>query len=131
MDYSDNMSPEVSGGLLAILAGSMVIWLILLLIVIISLWKIFEKAGEPGWAALIPIYNVIILLKIVGRPIWWLVLLLIPFVNIIFGIILYLDLAKAFNKGTGFAIGLILLGIIFLPILAFDSSEYVGTKTQL
>lgn len=68
MDYSDNMSPEVSGGLLAILAGSMVIWLILLLIVIISLWKIFEKAGEPGWAALIPIYNVIILLKIVGRP---------------------------------------------------------------
>ncbi|MBS4000103.1 MAG: hypothetical protein KGZ71_06445 [Desulfobulbaceae bacterium] len=130
MDYSDNMSPEVSGGLMAILAGSMVIWVILLLIVIVSFWKIFEKAGEPGWAALIPIYNIIIMLKIVGRPIWWIVLLLIPFVNIIFGIILYLDLAKSFNKGTGFAVGLILLSIIFLPILAFDSSEYVGTKTQ-
>jgi hypothetical protein len=130
MDYSDNMSPEVSGGLLALLAGSMVIWLVFLLIVVVSLWKIFEKAGEPGWAALIPIYNVIIMLKIVGRPIWWIVLLLIPFVNIIFGIILYLDLAKAYNKSTGFAVGLILLGFIFLPILAFDSSEYVGTKTQ-
>ncbi len=130
MDYSDNMSPEVGGGLLALGAGFMIFGLIILLICIISLWKIFEKAGEPGWAALIPIYNIIILLKIVGRPIWWIVLLLIPFVNIIFGIILYLDLAKAYNKSTGFAVGLILLGVIFLPILAFDSSEYVGTKTQ-
>lgn len=131
MDYSDNMAIANDGGLFALGAGFMIFWLIIMLIYIVSLWKIFEKAGEPGWAALIPIYNIIILIKIVGRPIWWLVLLLIPFVNFIFAIILYLDLAKAFNKSSGFAIGLILLSFIFLPILAFDSSEYVGTKTQI
>jgi hypothetical protein len=131
MDYSDGFGPEVGGGLFALGAGMTIIWLAIVLVLIISNWKIFEKAGEPGWAAIIPIYNIIILLKIVGRPIWWIVLLLIPFLNIIFLIIVVLDLAKAFNKGSGFAIGLLLLGIIFFPILAFGDAQYVGTKTQI
>ncbi len=131
MDYSDSFSPEVGGDLFALSTGITIFWFVVFLVLIISYWKIFEKAGEPGWAAIIPIYNVIILLKIVGRPIWWIVLLLIPFLNIIFLIIVVLDLAKAFNKGSGFAIGLLLLGIVFSPILAFGDAQYIGTKTQI
>jgi hypothetical protein len=95
---------------------------------VVTMWKIFSKAGEPGWAAVIPIYNYLVLLKIVGRPWWWLLLFLIPIVNIVLAIIVVVDLAKAFGKGGGFAVGLIFLGIIFFPILAFGSSQYVGQK---
>jgi len=89
-------------------------------------WRIFTKAGEPGWAGIIPIYNLLVLLKIVGRPWWWIFLLVIPFVNLITLIIVYVDLAKSFGKGGGFAVGLILLSVIFFPILAWGSSTYVG-----
>ncbi|MBN2357705.1 signal peptidase I [candidate division KSB1 bacterium] len=102
------------------------IYLILLVFYIWVGWKIFVKAGKPGWAVIIPFYNIYVLLEIVGRPGWWLILFLIPFVNIIIGIIIYVDLAKAFGKGTGFALGLIFLGFIFFPILAFGSAKYVG-----
>ena len=92
----------------------------------VSMWKIFVKAGQPGWAAIIPIYNAYILTKIVGRPWWWLLLMLIPFVNIVIAIILAIDLAKSFGKGGGFAVGLILLGFVFYPILAFGDARYQG-----
>ena len=94
------------------------------LLVIISLWKIFAKAGQPGWAAIIPIYNYIVWCKIVGRPGWWVLLLLLCFP--IFFIILCIDLAKSFGQGVGFALGLIFLSIIFFPILAFGSATYQG-----
>ena len=94
--------------------------------IIASLWKVFTKAGEPGWAAIIPIYNTIVMLKIVGRPLWWLVLMLIPLVSLVIGIIVCIDLAKSFGKGAGFGIGIILLGFIFVPILAFGDARYVG-----
>ncbi|MEK7704060.1 MAG: DUF5684 domain-containing protein [Myxococcota bacterium] len=87
-------------------------------------WKLFVKAGKPGWAVLVPIYNMIVLLQIVGRPIWWIVLMLIPLVNFVILIILNFDIAKAFGKGGGFAIGLLLLGFIFFPILALGSAVY-------
>ena len=91
------------------------------------LWGIFRKAGRSGWNAFIPIYNLIVLLEIVGRPWWWIFLLLIPVVNIVILAVLMVDLAKSFGQGIGFAIGLILLPIIFLPILAFGKREkYVG-----
>lgn len=89
-------------------------------------WKLFTKAGQPGWAAIVPIYNIIIMLKIVGRPTWWIVLFVIPFVSLIPAVLLPLDLAKSFGKSTGFGVGLILLGFIFMPILAFGSAKYVG-----
>ncbi len=100
------------------------IYFVLLVLIIISWWKVFTKAGKPGWASIIPIYNIIVLLDIVKRPVWWLILLLIPIVNIVIGIIVIFDLAKAFGKGTGFALGLLFLGIIFLPILAFGDAQY-------
>src|SRR6266850_7193459 len=93
-------------------------------LIVASMWKIFSKAGQRGWAAIIPIYNFIVWCKIVGRPAWWVLLLLICFP--IFYIILCIDLAKSFGKGVGFAIGLILLSIIFFPILGFGSATYQG-----
>jgi uncharacterized membrane protein YhaH (DUF805 family) len=103
-----------------------IIGLLVGLVMIIAMWKVFTKAGQPGWACLIPFYNIYVLCKIVGRPGWWLLLMLIPFVNFIVGIILCLDLAKSFGKGVGFGIGLIFLGFIFMCILAFGSAQYQG-----
>jgi cellulose synthase/poly-beta-1,6-N-acetylglucosamine synthase-like glycosyltransferase len=89
-------------------------------------WRIFEKAGKPGWAAIIPIYNVIVMLEIVGRPWWWLILLLIPVVNIVVGFLLALDMSRSFGHDLAFALGLFFLGLIFYPILAFGSDTYSG-----
>jgi len=99
-------------------------------LMIISAWKVFEKAGKPGWACLIPIYNLIVMLEIVDRPWWWLFLLLIPLVNMVFAVILCVDLAKAFGQGAVFGIGLLLLGFIFYPILAFGDASYVGAPSR-
>ena len=107
-------------------AFGMLVWLAIVVLVIAGLWKIYAKAGQPGWAAIIPIYNVIVLLRIVGRPVWWIVLLLIPVVNFIVAILVYIDLAKSFGKGVGFALGLLFLSPIFVPILGFGSAQYVG-----
>jgi hypothetical protein len=103
-----------------------IIGLLVALLMIVAMWKVFAKAGQPGWASIIPIYNLYIWCKIVGRPAWWIILMLIPFVNIIVGIVLCIDMAKSFGKGVGFGIGLVLLGIIFLPILGFGSAQYQG-----
>jgi len=113
-------------------AGSVISTFILLIqlaiavVVIASLWKVFVKAGKPGWAAIIPIYYVIVLLEICGRPIWWVLLLLIPCVNIVVAVFVMIDLAKSFGKDALFGIGLWLLGFIFFPILGFGSSQYRG-----
>ncbi len=113
--------------------ASAIIWIIyvaVIVLVIAGLWKTFTKAGEPGWAAIIPIYNYIVLLKIIGRPIWWIILLLIPFVNFVVLIIMMIDLAKAFGKGTGFGIGLVFLSFIFIPILGFGDAQYQGAPNS-
>ena len=108
----------------------MIIGLLIALLLIVAMWKIFTKAGQPGWASIIPIYNLYIWCKIVGRPGWWIILMLIPFVNFIIGIILCIDMAKSFGKGAGFGIGLALLGIIFVPILGFGSAQYQGPSAS-
>jgi hypothetical protein len=105
---------------------SVIFGLLIALLLIVAMWKVFTKAGQPGWASIIPIYNLYIWCKIVGRPWWWILLMLIPFVNFIVAIILCIDLAKSFGKGVGFGIGLALLGIIFFPILGFGSAQYQG-----
>jgi len=90
-------------------------------------WKVFEKAGKPGWASLIPIYNVIVLLEIVGKPLWWILpLILCPCINLILAILICVSLAKSFGQGAGFAIGLFLLPPIFTLILGFGDYRYVG-----
>jgi hypothetical protein len=103
-----------------------VVWLAYAIFVFASLWRVFTKAGQPGWAALIPIYNIIVILKIVGRPVWWIFLLLVPIVNIVVLFVVYIDLAKSFGKSAGFGVGIALLGFIFLPILAWGSATYRG-----
>ncbi|MCO6495946.1 MAG: signal peptidase I [Bacteroidetes bacterium] len=105
--------------------GFIIFYLLFIALIIVSLWKVFEKAGKPGWASIVPIYNIVVMLKIVKKPLWWILLLLIPFVNVIIGIIVCIEMAKAFGKDIGFAIGLLLLGFIFYPILAFGDAKYV------
>ncbi len=119
-----------SGGGAGILVAFLLIGLIFAVIMIAAFWNVFTKAGEKGWKSIIPIYNYIVLMRIIGRPVWWVILLLIPFVNFIVLIIVWLDLAKAFGKGVGFAVGLIFLTFIFLPILGFGSARYVGPVHQ-
>jgi hypothetical protein len=97
---------------------------LLSLIGLIGMWKSFAKAGQPGWAAIIPIYNAVVLLEMAGRPIWWILLLLIPGVNFVVIILVMIDLAARFGKGAGFGIGLALLGFIFWPILGFGDARY-------
>jgi hypothetical protein len=93
---------------------------------IVALWYIFTKAGKPGWACLIPLYDYLVGLKIIGKPWWWLLLLLIPVVNLVFLIWGLNLLSKSFGKKADFTIGLIVLPWIFLPILGFGKSEYQG-----
>lgn len=103
-----------------------VVWLAVAVLMIAAMWKVFTKAGQPGWASLIPIYNIYIMCKIAGRPGWWVLLMFIPLVNIIIAIILLIDISKSFGMGVGFGLGLIFLGIIFWPILGFGSATYQG-----
>lgn len=105
-------------------SAGILIFLVIIVFFIVAYWRLFTKAGEPGWGAIIPIYNLYLYCKIAGRPEWWLILLFIPFVNIVFSLILAMDIAKAFSKSSGFGIGLWLLSFIFVPILAFGSATY-------
>lgn len=115
-----------NGAAAGILGAFGFIYLAILLLIIISMWKIFTKAGKPGWAAIIPIYNLIVLLEIVGKPVWWIILLLIPFVN--FFVMIYLAhlLSKAFGKDIVMTILLIILPFVGYPMLAFGDAKYVG-----
>ena len=100
-----------------------VVQLIIGILTIVGMWKTFTKAGEPGWAAIVPIYNVIILLKIADKPVWWVLLFLIPFVNIVIMLIVSIEVAKYFGKSAGFGVGLFLLPCIFYMILGFSGDE--------
>jgi len=113
----------------------MLVWLAVAAVFITGMWKTFEKAGQPGWAAIIPFYNIYILTQIAGRPGWWLVLCLIPLVNIVFMVILAIDVAKSFGKSSvwGFFLLFFLGGIGYL-MLGFGSARYLGpsaTNPQL
>jgi hypothetical protein len=113
--------------------SSIVFWVIyiaIIAIVIVGVWKVFEKAGKPGWASIVPIYNIIVLMEIVGKPTWWVLLYFIPCVNFIIGIIVAIELAKVFGKGGGFAAGLILLPFVFYPILGFGDARYQGASAS-
>lgn len=137
-----NLSNIDTAGMAAASAGVMVVYLVIAIAVavvsIIAMWKIFTKAGKPGWAAIIPVYNLVVLYQIVGmNPLWLLVLvgMIIPFVNFVAAIAFFvltilvdIKLAKAFGKSGAFAVGLIFLPFIFQCILGFDKSEYQGIQ---
>jgi hypothetical protein len=107
-------------------AGVVIVYVVLLAVMIASMWKVFTKAGEPGWAAIVPIYNLIVMLKIAGKPTWWVILFLIPCVGVVASIMVSISIAKSFGKDAGFGLGMAFLGFIFYPILAFGDARYQG-----
>ena len=131
-ELTDAEAAGLIGGLIAAILAMIVPLLIVGAIYVVANWKIFEKAGQPGWAAIIPIYNIIVMLDVQGRPKWWIIWYLIPFVNYVSGVVMFiiqcLDYAKRFGKDGGFVAGLILLNPIFLLILAFGSAQYQGVS---
>lgn len=125
-NYSYGYDAGTSAALAGFSAAYTIVMLIIAVIMIVAMWKLFSKAGEPGWAAIIPLYNSYVLFKIAMGNGWLFLLSLVPVVNFVIGIMLYFKLAKAFGKGVGFGFGLLFLNPIFLLILAFGSAEYVG-----
>jgi len=111
--------------------GILVLAVLWVLLVVIGWWKIFEKADEAGWKAIIPFYNIYTMLRIVGQPGWMLVGFLIPFINIIVFIIVMGNLAKSFGRGLGMILGLIFLNPIFSIILGFGKATYVGPTAEM
>jgi hypothetical protein len=114
----------------ALLGMGLVFFLVamaLAVVFIIGMWKVFTKAGQPGWAILIPIYNIYILLKIAGRPSWWVILCCIPLVNVVVGILVAIDVAKSFGQSAAFGVIMLFLlsGIGYL-MLGFGNYKYVG-----
>ena len=126
---SSSLDMSTLGSVITQYLGFMTVIYVLL---IIAMWKIFTKAGKPGWASIVPIYNVIVIFQIIGLNPWLLLLYLIPVVNfvvaIVFSIMQASRLSKAFGKGTGFALGLFFLNPIFLLMLGFGDSKYIGIQ---
>jgi len=120
------MNEYESSGAAAGMGFGIILYLAIIVIMIVGMWKVFVKAGKPGWAAIIPIYNLIVLIEIVGKPMIWILWLIIPCVNIVFMIWLYNLVSKSFGKSEGFTVGLILLPFICWPILGFGSAKYLG-----
>ncbi len=110
------------------MAFVIILYLGLIVFLIASLWKVFEKAGHPGWAAIVPFYNIYILTQIAGKPTWWMILFFIPIANIVAAIIVWHGVSLNFGKDAGFTVGLVLLGIVFIPILGFGDAKYIGNK---
>lgn len=126
-NYNFDSSDAVLGGMLV---GYLITFLVIYVLSVIAMWKIFTKAGKPGWSSLIPIYNTVVMYQIVGLHPLLIILLFIPFINgiaaIVLSIIQCIRLSKAFGKGTGFTFGLIFLSPIFLLILGFGNDKYIG-----
>ncbi len=123
-DYYD--AAESLAAVSAIMGPVMFISFAVMIIMLVSQWKLFTKAGRPGWACLIPIYNLVVMLQIVGKSPWLILLMLIPIANFVFAIMLQIWVAQAYGKSTAYGIGLLFLPVIFYPMLAFGSSEYQG-----
>lgn len=110
-------------------ATMLIIYLVVIILAIAGMWATFQKAGKPGWAAIIPIYNVYVLLQVAGRPGWWLILFLIPFINVIVALVVSLDVAKNFGKSAVFGvIGLWLFSIVGYLMLGFGDATYKGVS---
>ncbi len=131
---SDN-DAAVAGGILALLGAFMFVFALVGLVVIIGMWKTFSKAGQPGWAAIIPVYNLVVLFRVAGQSGWLALTFLLNFIPVIgglawLGIVIWnhVNVSKRFGHGVGFALGLVFLAPIFWRILGFGSSKYVGDQ---
>jgi len=116
--------------LVALIVPIIIFAIMVTVIEVVGAWFMFQKAGEPGWAAIIPIYNYLIAIKIAGKQWWYILLMLIPIVNLVIYIIILNGLAKNFGKGTGFTVGLFFFRFIFIPILGFGNAAYSGDKSN-
>jgi hypothetical protein len=123
--FQSDMSAAGAGAMGIVI---LLVELVIAVLCIAGIWKVFTKAGEPGWAAIVPIYNLLVMLKIAGKPAWWFILFLIPGVGAIMAIIVAIGIAEKFGKGAGFGIGLALLPMIFYPMLGFGDAQYQGQK---
>ncbi len=106
------------------ITAGLIIYTVIVLLMIASGWKVFAKAGLPGWGILVPGYNIYLMCKLAGKPGWWVLLLFVPLINLIIAIVLTVAMVQKFGKGAGFVIGMLLLPFIFLPILGFGSATY-------
>lgn len=126
-------SSQEAEGFLAMLMGAgigvMVFLVAIMVVMMIARYKVLEKAGQPGWAIFVPIYNIIVLFKVAKVPGWWFIMFFIPIANIIFMIKFTHAISKNFGKDGGFTAGLIFLPLIFWPILGFGSAQYVGNES--
>src|SRR5690348_9728366 len=114
-------------GIFALFTGTFLIFeLAIIALLVVGWWKIYLKAGQPGWAAIVPIYHWIVMLRTAGKPTWWVILFFIPGVNVVFIIWTFNMISKSFGKDEGFTVGLVLLRIVFVPILGFGSAKYIG-----
>ena len=112
-------------------AGMLIVWLAIMVFMLVSWWIVFKKAGQPGWAILIPIYNFLVILRVAGKPWWWvfsMLLVIIPIAGPILFLVVWIlicnAISKNFGQGAGFTVGLVLLSIVFVPILAFGDYQY-------
>ena len=111
--------------------GMLIVWIAIMVFMIVSWWIVFKKAGQPGWAILIPIYNFLVILRVASKPWWWVFSILLAIIPIVGAILLlvvmifvYHGISKNFGQGAGFTVGLVLLGIVFVPILAFGDYNW-------
>ena len=128
------LAQDDAGGLIAGLLGlvcNCVIIIIFGIVPLVGLWKIFEKAGKPGWGAIIPFYNIYLLTEIAGKDIMWSFLALIPCVNFVIMIILWMEVAKNFGKEAIYGLGLAFLPFIFMPLLGFSDARYMGPQKPM
>jgi hypothetical protein len=116
------------GGAVALFVVMMGIAFLVSLVTLAGLWAVFVKAGKPGWAAIVPIYNLVVLLEITKQPLWFLILCFVPVVNLVIGLMIYMELAKAFGQGPGFGLGILLVPFVFLPMLGFGAYRYLDTE---
>ena len=121
-----NFSPIIAGFLGAFASLFVITIIAICILTIVGMWKTYQKAGQKGWKSIIPIYNLIVMMRIIKRPVWFVLLMFVPYVNIVINVIIYNDMAKSFGKGVLFTIGLIFLPFIFYPILGFDKSTYTA-----
>lgn len=131
---SDN-DAAVAGGIIALLGAFMFVFALVGLVVLVGMWKAFSKAGQPGWAAIIPVYNLVVLFRVAGQSGWLALTFLLNFIPVVgglawLGIVIWnhINVSKRFGHGVGFALGLVFLAPIFWLILGFGSSKYVGDQ---
>lgn len=125
---SSAASAGTSAAMMVIMLVFVVAMLLVSVLMIVSMWKLFEKAGKPGWASIVPFYNTYVMVEIAGRPAWWFaIILLVPLLNVVFSIIVTIDFVKAYGKGTGYGVLSLFFPFITFPIMAFDKNvQYVA-----